>query len=455
MPLVPGPDMATALQSWRWFDHPLEFMEDCAARYGEIFRIKMPLFGDIHIISSPDAVKEIFALTAEGALAGKSNAVLKPLLGEHSLLMLDGAEHMRQRRMMMPAFHGERMMGYGRQMLDVTDDELDTAPLGRAFAVHDITQRVTLKVIVQTVFGVTQAARCEELTSLLAQTLDVAAWPPLLLPTFQRDLGPLSPWGKFVRLRARVRALVLDEITRARRDGTEGRTDVLAMMLQARDEAGRGLSDEELYQELQTLLVAGHETTATALAWALYAMIPDASLMRRLREELDTSGRDERGALVPEKLAKLELLDGCVREALRLRPVIPLVGRVLQKPMRVLGYELPVGSRVAPSIYLVHRRASLYPQPARFWPERYRTFKPGPSEWFPFGGGIRRCVGAAFATFEMKMVLATMVSRLSLRLRPGKPVRVVRRSITLTPSEGMPIIIDARRPRLASRSQAA
>jgi cytochrome P450 len=266
----------------------------------------------------------------------------------------------------------------------------------------------------------------------------------------QRDLGPFSPWGRYKRLAGRASEILRAEIRRGRAEGTKGRTDVLAMMLDARDEGGEPLTEDEIHDELVTLLIAGHETTATSLAWALHGILPNRDLTWRLVNEIATAGGD------PLRLAKLELLDATVKEALRLQPVIPLVGRVLQEPGTFGSLSLPKGAIVAPSIYLVHRRPSLYPEPSRFNPDRFLTFKPAPWEWLPFGGGLRRCVGAAFAIYEMKMVLSAILPRIDMRLASER-VRVVRRGITLTPSGGLPVVIEAKRarPTLPARPKAA
>jgi cytochrome P450 len=220
------------------------------------------------------------------------------------------------------------------------------------------------------------------------------------------------------------------------------------MMLDARDEGGRPLSEDEIHDELITLLIAGHETTATSLAWALRWILPDASLVRRLRAELATAGED------PQALGKLELLDATVKEALRLQPIIPLVARVLQERFVSGGLDLPAGSVVAPAVHLVSRRPSLYPDPERFVPTRFLTFKPAPWEWLPFGGGLRRCIGAAFAIYEMKMVLAAILSRVDAALATDE-VRVKRRGVTLAPSEGLPIVVTSRHPRQSATRTAA
>jgi cytochrome P450 len=450
MALPAGPTVHPAVLTVRWIRDPFRVMDDCHARFGDAFTLPLPLTrGGLVVVSDPADVKEVFALGPDEGHAGKANFVLKPFLGAHSLLLLDGAEHLRQRKMMLPAFHGERMQSYGQAMLELAQDSIDRWLIGTRFAVHRPMQQITLQVIVRTVFGIAEGPRFSELSDVLTRTLDAGAWPGLLFPIMQRDLGPYSPWGKFLRLKQRADGLLRSEIRRGREKGTQGRVDVLAMLLEARDEAGRPLTEDEVLGELVTLLIAGHETTATSLAWALRWILPDRKLVARLREELAPAGGD------PARIAKLELLDGTVKEALRLQPIIPLVGRVLQQPMKIGGRDLPAGTSVAPAIYLVHQREDLYPDPRSFRPDRFLTFKPTPSEWLPFGGGLRRCIGAAFAIYEMKMVLASMLPRVDARLE-SDDVRVARRGITISPSGGLPIVVTARRPRPdAARAKAA
>lgn len=442
-PLPPGPSSPRAIQTLRWLRDPLSLLDSVGSRFGDIFTLGLPVgTKGVVLVSNPEAVKEIFALGPDEGHAGKANIVLKPFLGQHSLLVLDGSEHSRQRKMMMPAFHGERMQAYGQAMLDMAHDSVDGWPIGRSFVVHRPMQRITTQVILRTVFGVAAGPQFEELADLLAKTLDAAAWPGLLFPFMQKDLGPMSPWGRWRRLRDRASGILHEEIRQARKDHAH-RDDVLAMMVAARDEAGRVLSDDEIHDELITLLVAGHETTATALTWALRWIVPNHELTRRLQDEIASADDD------PAKIARLELLDATVKETLRLQPVIPIVGRVLQEPMRVLGWDLPTGTWIAPAIALIHQRSSLYPNPRRFDPDRFVGVRPAPWEWLPFGGGLRRCIGAAFAIYEMKMVLAAVLSRVEMRLE-SNDVRTVRRSITLAPDGGLPLVALERRPRKIS-----
>ncbi len=444
MSLPPGPSDFPALQLLRWLRDPFGLLDECQARFGDAFTLRVPgPASPFVIVASPDAVKDVFALDGEVGHAGKANVVLKPLLGEHSIILLDGPEHGRQRRMMLPAFHGDRLAAYGRTMTELAHAAIDHLPVGEVFPIVRSMQAVTLQVIVRTVFGLQAGRGFSELTDVLARTVDAAARPMLLLPFMQRDLGPLSPWGRFLRSGAKASEILRAEIRRGRAEGTAGRTDVLAMLLDARDDAGDVMSEDEIHDELVTLLVAGHETTATALAWALRWLWLDAPLVERLRAEIASAGGE------PAAIAKLELLDRTVREALRLQPVVPLVGRVLQRKTTIGGVEIDAGRVVACAIYLVHRRPSLYPQPHRFLPDRFATFKPASWEWLPFGGGLRRCIGAAFAMLEMKMVLAALLPRVSARLTQAH-VAPVRRGITLTPAGGLPVVVTTRRSREAS-----
>jgi cytochrome P450 len=395
----------------------------------------------------PDLVRQVFTGDPDVMRAGEANDILRPLLGSRSVLLLDGPEHVRQRKLLMPPFHGERVMAWARTMQEVTARAVDTWRAGSPFALHPHMQRITLEVILRTVFGVDEGSALDDLRDALTRVLDRQSRPIdslFTLPPLRRSFLGLSPWDGFLRDREDADALIYRQIAWRRAERAGGgapRADVLAMLLDARDEDGEPMTDGELRDELVTLLVAGHETTATALAWALRFIAPDRPLARRLRDEIATADGD------PLKIAKLELLDGAVKEALRLQPVIPMVGRLLAEPATFGKLRLPAGAVVAPSIYLVHHRPDLYPEPERFNPDRYATFKPATWELLPFGGGLRRCIGAAFAMYEMKMVLAAVLSRVEMQLAGGHRVRTVRRGITMTPSDGLPVVVTAKKGR--------
>lgn len=436
--LPPGPESHPMLNMARWIRNPLRVLDLARAAHGDTFTLRLGVLTAV-IVSEPEAVKQVFALGPEEAHAGEANFVLKAFLGPNSLLLLDRAPHQRHRKMMQPAFHGERMNAYGRTMIDLANASIDRWPVGEAFAVHKPLQAVTLDVIIRTVFGVEDGtARFVRLADLLKGVLDAGASPMLLFPALQRNLGPLTPWARLMKAGELSSEILREEIRAGRARGTAGRTDVLAMMLDARDDSGQPLSEDEVHDELVTLLLAGHETTATSLAWALRWILPNASLVRRLRDEIATAGGE------PERIVKLPLLEATVKEVLRLQPIVPVVARVLKQPTRIGGVDLPAETIVAPSVHLVHQRPSLYPDPTRFHPDRFLSFKPTASEWIPFGGGLRRCIGAAFAVYEMKMVLATLLPRVDAHLAQ-ESVRVVRRSITLAPQNGLPIVVTAKR----------
>ncbi|MGH7435647.1 MAG: cytochrome P450, partial [Polyangiaceae bacterium] len=416
--LPPGPEGHPMVNMARWLRDPFRFLDLARAQYGDTFTMRIGVLTAV-IVSEPDAVKQVFALGPDEGHAGEANFILKAFLGPSSLLLLDGAPHQRHRKMMQPAFHGERMNAYGRTMIDLASASIDRWPVGETFAVHKPLQSVTLDVIIRTVFGVEDGPRFVRLAELLKGVLDAGASPMLLFPFLQRNLGPLTPWARLMKAGEASSEILREEIRAGRGRGTAGRTDVLAMMLDARDESGQPLSEDEVHDELVTLLLAGHETTATSLAWALRWILPDPALIARLREEIATAGGE------PERIVKLPLLDATVKESLRLQPIVPVVARVLKQPMRIGGVDFAAQTIVAPSVYLVHQRPSLYPDPTRFHPDRFLSFKPSTSEWIPFGGGLRRCIGAAFAVYEMKMVLATLLPRVDARLAQDG-VRVVR-----------------------------
>ena len=446
--LPPGPAIPRVLQMLQWIRRPLPFMEECARAYGDCFTIGFPgLPGaparsrrpTFVFFSHPEAIREIFTDDGEGLHAGEANSFLEPLLGENSLLVLDGARHLRERRMMQPPFHGERMQAYGEVMRDITASVVDGWPVARPFPIHREMQHITLEVILRTVFGIDEGPRLTRLRDLLVTLLDRATKPYALL--FQIDLGPWSPWGRLLRMGNEVDEILFAEIARRRAERSSTRTDVLSMLVAARDENGQPMTDQELRDEMFTLLVAGHETTATSLAWAFHRLLANPGALERTRDELQrvTGG----GSLEPSRVASLEYLDAVVKETLRLNPILPVVGRRLVTPMRIGGRDLPAGVLATPCIYLAHRRPDVWPNPARFDPTRFVGLRPSPYSFLPFGGGVRRCLGMAFALYEMKVVLAEVLRRVTLRAAPGHQVRVVRRSITLAPSEGMPVVVDA------------
>jgi cytochrome P450 len=416
---------------WHWWRRPLPTLEECRDRYGDMFTIRLPHEGTWVFVSDPEAVKQVFTGDPNLLHAGAANIVLLPVLGEHSVLLLDEPEHMAQRKLMLPPFHGKRMQAYGKVMARAAAEEIDRWPTGTPVRMRSRMQAVTLEVILRTVFGVDEGERLRRLRDELRDTLDLLASPRRAI--FMVMLGPerLRRFPPFRRRLERIDRLLFEEI-RTRRDAPDltERDDILSLLLQATHEDGRRMSDRELRDELMTLLVAGHETTATALSWAIELLSRHPAELERL--EADVAGGD--GAY----------LDAVIKETLRLRPVIALVLRKLVEPMEIGGRLLPAGVSVAPSIHLVHRRPEIYPEPDRFRPERFLESPAGTYTWIPFGGGVRRCLGGAFAEFEMSVVLRELVARRRLRAAGGGPEHPVRRTITNVPSRGAEVIVASR-----------
>jgi cytochrome P450 len=425
--LPPGPDWSLFRSTRRWWRRPLQTLEECHARYGDMFTYRIVHEGTWVFVSDPEAIKQVFTGDPRLLHAGAANTVLLPVLGEHSVLLLDEPAHMSARKLMLPPFHGKRMQAYCEVMAQVAGEEIDRWPADRPVRMRPRMQAVTLEVILRAVFGVDEGERLTRLRDELRHTLNLISNPRRAF--FLVLLGPerLRRFPPFRRNMERIDRLLFDEI--AARRGAEDlaeRDDILSLLLQAQHEDGRPMSDRELRDELMTLLVAGHETTATALSWAIELLARHPGELARLEEGVAADGDD--------------YLDAVVKETLRLRPVIALVLRKLIEPMEIGGRLLPAGVSVAPSIYLVHRRPDIYPQPERFRPERFLEQSTMTYTWIPFGGGVRRCLGAAFAEFEMSVVLRELVRRRSLRPARREPEHSVRSTITNVPNRGAEVV---------------
>jgi len=447
-PLPRGPRQPRFVQSLRYALWPYASIDNSFRRYGDCYTVR-PLGGPPMVIfTDPEAIKQIF--TGDGAelRAGEANgSILGPIIGWHSILLLDGERHHRERRLMAPPLHGERMHVYGRLMREIADRVIDAWPIGRPFPIHHEMQAITLDVILRAVFGVHEGTRFAHIREGIVRFLAQADGPSaafLAIRAFQVELGGLSPWGRFVRNRETIRTELLAEIARRRREGTEGRTDILSMLVEARDDQGEPMTDPELIDEMFTLLMAGHETTATSLAWAFHHLLERPDVLEKLRAELARVVGE--GPVEPQHISQLEYLDAVIKESQRLCPVATNVIRRLTRPMRIAGHDLPAGITVSACIYSTHHHPDLWPDPERFDPERFIGARPAPHTFFPFGGGIRRCIGAAFATYEMKIVLAQVLARARLRIAAGYRVRPVLRTITVAPSRGMPVVLDSRKP---------
>jgi len=398
-------------------------LEQCRRRFGDAFTLRTPPLERLVVLSDVGEIKRLLAADPAVSHAGEGNRFLTPLMGVRSLFALDEAEHMRERKLMLPAFHGERVRVYGELIREVTEAETARWPTGEPFQLLGAMRRITLRVIARAVFGIDDPERLGELEAQLNRLLDLGE-RTMMLPWVQHDLGPLSPWGRFLRAREVVDELLFREI-RERRHATDlrERVDVLSLLLQVRDEQGRAMEDRDLRDELITLLVAGHETTATQLSWTFERVLRHPAVHARLREELP-AGDDT-------------YLDCTIKESQRTRPVVTFSAmRVLTQPMELAGYTVPAGWMVGLSAYLVHNRPDLHPNPHHFRPERFEEGPPASRAWLPFGGGVRRCLGAAFAAYEMRVVMRTILERCELHAPDPRPERMQRRVITFVPSRG-------------------
>jgi cytochrome P450 len=425
----PGSRAPAFAQAVSYARDPLGFLAARQRRYGDIFSVRFPFFGRVVYVARPDLVKEVFTGPPSVFHAGEANAtVLEPALGPHSVLTLDDEPHMRQRKLLLPPFHGERIERYGELIVEMTGREMKSWPVGEAFALRPHTQRITLAVIMRAVFGVHDEARLERFERLIddfARRVGVITSFPFL----RRNLGSLSPWNRFVRSREALDEFIYEEIRQRRTEpGHEERDDVLSLLLGARDEEGEAMSDRELRDELVTVLGAGHETTATGLAWAVERLTRNPRVLARLRESV-AAGEEE-------------YLNATVKETLRARPVIVDVARRLTAPASVGGYELPAGQFVLPAIAALHYREDLFPDPDEFRPERFLDAKVDNYAWIPFGGGIRRCIGAAFAEYEMRTILREFVERAELQAIDPQPEKVRVRNITLAPARGTMVVAE-------------
>ncbi len=425
--LPPGPRLPRVLQTVGFMVGGARFLEACRRRYGDAVTLGTLFDQRFVMVFDPELLKDLFQGTNDRLHAGEANALLGPILGQRSVLLLDGTEHLRHRRLLTPPFHGRRMLAHVETMRDCTDLEIDRWPVGEPFSLLTSLQSLTLRVILRAVFGYARGAGEDELALRLRAMVEPLSRPRgmMMLSAVIRGRDERRSAREFQARKRAVDEILFAEIARRREDPRlADRDDVFSALLLARDEDGVGLSDEEVRDELLTLLLAGHETTATGLAWTLDLLLHDDRVRQRAQE------RDD------------DYLDAIVKEALRIRPVIPGVGRVVrERPFPLAGYEVPVGVEINPSIRTIHRRADLFPDPQRFEPERFLSSAPPDTyTWVPFGGGTRRCLGASFATTEMRVVLARVLERTELRAVDRRPAKAQFRTITLAPKGGVRVL---------------
>ncbi|NJL39824.1 MAG: cytochrome P450 [Leptolyngbyaceae cyanobacterium SM1_4_3] len=445
MKLPAGPRTPQSLRMLRSIFYPSETLEAYAQAYGDMFTLGSPSGSPMVVCSNPKCIQKIFSNPGQFD-SGGGNLLLRFLLGNQSLILLDGDRHQQQRQLLTPPFHGERMRAYGELIWEITEQVIAQWKLDQPFVIRMPMQAITLQVILRAVFGLAEGERFERLKLLLTELLESISSPLsaslLFFPLLRQDLGAWSPWGRFLRLKQQVTKLLYAEIRERREQLDSSRTDILSLLLSARDEDGQPMSDEELHDELMTLLVAGHETTASALSWALYWVFTQPEVRNKLRQELDTLGNENN----PAAIAQLPYLNAVCQETLRLYPIAMFAfPRIVKTPLAWEEYEFEPGIWLVPCIYLLHQRPDIYPEPKQFKPERFLERQFSPFEYLPFGGSNRRCIGLAFAQFEMKLVLAAIAQQYEMAIANQRPIRPVRRGLTLAPPANLKMVVTHQR----------
>jgi cytochrome P450 len=460
--LPPGPKESSIRQLVRQVRDPVGYFEDCRKRFGDVYTTRLPGMPPLVSFALPEAAKEIFANPGDTMWAGEANEPIEFMVGRHALVRLDGAKHKRERKLMMPAVHGDRMVSYARQMRAIADEVIDRMRAGDEVDLQQAMQEITLRVILETVFGVPSGETQRKLRDALVEFMSSALTPTVTAASFLasgdrfRDfltdkwapavsriaalvgIAEKLPWARVARSARAIDELLYKEIA-DRRKVAAGREDVMSLLIQAVDEEGRGLSDDELRDEMMVLLFGGHETTATTLTWSIALALENREVLTAVRQEYDRafpSGFD------PSRISELKYTEAVGKEALRLYPVAAAVIRRLKQPATIAGYALPAGVLVSPSIYHIQRDPKIWPDPLRFDPMRFVDKKPRPTEWFPFGGGVRTCLGMAFSLYEIRIVLSAVLRRIEMRLLGPIP-RLSQRGVLMGPASPIRVAVDA------------
>ncbi|RAM52605.1 MAG: cytochrome P450 [Hapalosiphonaceae cyanobacterium JJU2] len=443
------------LQKFQWVTNPVAYMEKAVQQYPDIFTADIVGFGDtVVLVNHPQGIQELLTNDRKKlAAVAKVNKIIQPLLGEFSIGLLEGTHHNRRRQLLMPAFHGERMRVYGQLICELTEKILSQLSVEKPFFVaRTVMQDISLQVILQAVVGLYDEERCQIFKHLITQLVDIFHSPLtsslLFFPFLQKDFGTWSPWGKFVHQRQKVDEFLYAEIAERRQNPNPDRTDILSLLIEARDENGQSMTDQELRDELITLIFTGYETTAIAIAWGLYWIHKKPQVHEKILQELDSLGDSPD----PVSIVRLPYLTAVCNETLRIYPVgMVTLPRVVQESFEILGHRLDPGTVVTGCIYLTHHREDLYPQPKQFKPERFLERQFSHYEFLPFGGGARRCIGEALAMFEMKLVLATILSRYQLALIDKRPELPQRSIFMLAPANGVKMVIRGQRVSVESQ----
>lgn len=436
--LPPGLRSPALVQTLSLVANPIAFFDRAAAQYGDTFTTRVLGLNSppVVFLSNPDAIQAVFTTLADAFEFGKVTHVFRPLVGNESLIMQEGARHQRQRQLLMPALHREQLHSQGHLICQLTQKRMIDWNVGDAIAVRSEMSEISLQVILQVVFGLVPGVRYERLKQLLAELLEAITSPlystQFFFPMLQQNFGRWSPWGQFLEQMAQIDALIYAEIRDRRSQSLQNRTDILSVLMMARDDQGESMSDSELRDQLMTLLLLGHETTASGLTWAFYWLHRHSESLDRLRQELDQLGENPD----PVALSQAPYLTAVCKEALRVYPIALISQpRKVKRTIEIEGYTYEPGTVLIPSIYLAHRRAKTYEQAEQFNPDRFLERKFSAYEYLPFGGGSRSCVGMALSLFEMKLVLATVLSWYEFETNLDRAVHPARRGITFVPPD--------------------
>lgn len=440
-PVMGGPRWIGPLEVLRYLRDPRMALERAVRTFGDPFSLRFA-GGPVVLTGHPEAVKAIYSADPE-VFAVPMRSTFGPFFGSNSLMMKSGARHRQDRKLLAPVFHASHLRGYGRIIAECVREVVARWVRGRPLVMLDETQAITLQVILRVIFGVEHGPRRQRFHAAFVELMAAMGSPAIGFFEFtRREFGGIGPWARWQRAHARFDALVGEELAERRASGAAAeREDLLSLMMRARYDDGGAMTDDELRDQLQLFLFGGHDTTSISLAWAFYWLHRDAELRSRVLAEIDGLGPDPD----LDALSELPLLDAVCHETLRINPVSPTTARLLQRPLELMGHVVPAGTTVLTSIILLHAREELYPEPRRFEPERFLRRKFSPFEFIPFGGGGRRCLGAALALYEMKVVLAEVLRSHRLRLVRDEPERDVLRGLTVSPERGVPMIVDGRR----------
>ena len=445
--LPKGPSKKNFLQFMRYMDDPISTLQKCRRTYGKTFTLRFTGQPDGVVISDPLDLKQVLSATSNQLNAGEINAtLLQPILGDLSLLTLDGEKHLQHRKLLLPPFHGQRMKNYGELMSQIAKQNLLNWKQNTPLKLVNEVRVITFNIILSAIFGMDEeSTRFNTLTKLLHDLIHVVSKPfsviTLLTPFLHRNLGGLTPWAKIRKLRQAVDACLFEEIAARKKVNLDSRIDILSLLLQARDEAGQQMTDQEIRDEMLTLLLAGHETSTMGVAWSFYGILSNPPVLKKLKDELNQFVSNET-ELVPN-LDKLVYLEAVIKEALRITPVVPYVIRITNEPYQLREYTIPKGTAILPCMYLTHHDPENWTEPHKFIPERFLSSTENPYTHLPFGSGIRRCIGAAFAQYEMKIIIAQILMHIELKLKDNYTTKLERKGPVFGPAGGLPVFVQS------------